>query len=272
MATPAQEADELALLHMFRLALCLQTVQRTMGVGTTRAQKPNLERVKRLPIRRADGMQRHQSDATAAPDNAFESCVRSHACLRRVNQPIVSPGVRVKADRKQPRRLPLGAAAPLSDMADRGGTAGRSVDAEKGRARVSQRRGGSLQQSRCSLGRGRPGVLLLGGVACPAWCPATASSPEERRRRREEHEYGRRQEEVRGLRRARLDYDRHASMDLSVPKRAASPCSAPQRPLLVPAMVRHVPGSPPAFPSSDSAASPVDPEIHCNSCRVVVLR
>ncbi|CAN8014470.1 unnamed protein product, partial [Ixodes persulcatus] len=88
---------------------------------------------------------------------------------------------------------------------------------------------------------------------------ATASSPEERRRRREEHEYGRRQEEVRGLRRARLDYDRHASMDLSVPKRAASPCSAPQRPLLVPAMVRHVPGSPPAFPSSDSAASPGEP-------------
>ncbi|CAN7947138.1 unnamed protein product, partial [Ixodes pacificus] len=103
---------------------------------------------------------------------------------------------------------------------------------------------------------------------------ATASSPEERRRRREEHEYGRRQEEQRGLRRARLDYDRHASMDLSVPKRAASPCSAPQRPLLVPAMVRHVPGSPPAFPSSDSAASPVavDPEIYCNSCRVVDLR
>lgn len=54
---------------------------------------------------------------------------------------------------------------------------------------------------------------------------------------------------------------RHAFMDLSVPKRAATPpgssATPPQRPLPVPAMVHHVPGSPPTFPASDTAPAAV---------------
>ncbi|KAL1422749.1 hypothetical protein MTO96_021727 [Rhipicephalus appendiculatus] len=49
-------------------------------------------------------------------------------------------------------------------------------------------------------------------------------------------------------------------MDLSVPKRAATPpgsSATPQRPLPVPAMVHHVPGSPPAFSASDTAPAAI---------------
>ncbi|KAH6931224.1 hypothetical protein HPB50_022958 [Hyalomma asiaticum] len=53
---------------------------------------------------------------------------------------------------------------------------------------------------------------------------------------------------------------RHAFMDLSVPKRAATPpgsSATPQRPLPVPAMVHHVPGSPPAFSATDTAPAAI---------------
>ncbi|KAL3208528.1 hypothetical protein MRX96_039026 [Rhipicephalus microplus] len=56
---------------------------------------------------------------------------------------------------------------------------------------------------------------------------------------------------------------RHAFMDLSVPKRAATPpgsSATPQRPLPVPAMVHHVPGSPPAFSASDTAPAAIPDE------------
>lgn len=109
-----------------------------------------------------------------------------------------------------------------------------------------------------------PARTITGELSVVASAVTVASSPEACIQRQERDDPAAAATKAEG---PALSY-RHAFMDLSVPKRAATPpgsSATPQRPLPVPAMVHHVPGSPPAFSATDTAPAAIPGEYE-DSC------